>query len=308
MKARIAVVARSRMRARRWAGLAGLVLSISACGGQAGAPPPSASTSAAPATAAAAPAVTIAPSASPSRAPSVSARSTADRVDDFSGPQVHFMYVLPSDGVDESLDTNGRITNAISAVQTWLGGQTGGRKLRVDRAAGAPDITFFRLSASDASISASGAFVRDRIEAELKAAGFNAAGKIYAVYYGGGSTYACGGGAWPPTLPGIVAAQYLKGTPPGAFPCANNPVGANPAGPGYEEFAILHEVLHTIGIVATCAPHHTRAGHTSDDPRDLMYAGDQPWRPSILDVGHDDYYGHAIPGCANLATSPYLMP
>lgn len=253
------------------------------------------------------PAPAVAPSAPPTAPPAREpARSTTDRPDDLTGPQIHFMYVLPSDGMDEALDTNGRIRDAISAMQTWLSLQTRGRSLRVDTFAGTPDVTFVRLAATDASIAGSGAYVRDRIESELKAAGFGAPGKIYAVYYGGGSTYACGGGAWPPTLPGIVAAQYLKGTPPGAIPCANNPVGADPLIPGYEEFAMLHEILHTMGLVATCAPHHTRAGHTSDDPRDLMYAGPEPWRPLFLDVGHDDYYAHGVAGCPDLARSGYL--
>jgi hypothetical protein len=46
----------------------------------------------------------------------------------------------------------------------------------------------------------------------------------------------------------------------------------------------------------------------SDDPRDLMYAGPLRWRPSILDIGHDDYYGHAIAGCPDLAKLSWLGP
>jgi hypothetical protein len=38
-----------------------------------------------------------------------------------------------------------------------------------------------------------------------------------------------------------------------------------------------------------------------------MYAGDQPWYPTTLDVGHDDYYGAHITGCLDLADSPYLV-
>ena len=72
------------------------------------------------------------------------------------------------------------------------------------------------------------------------------------------------------------------------------------------DFAVLHEVLHTMGFVPACAPHHTRSGHVSDDPRDLMYAGDEPWRPSVLDVGQDDYYHAHRLGCLELAVSPYL--
>jgi hypothetical protein len=248
------------------------------------------------------------PRVTPTPRPDVAGRVTTDRPDQTAASQIHFMYVLPSDGVDESLDVNGKIANAISAIQAWLGGQTGGRTLRIDTFNGVPDITFYRLSRSDKQISDFGSRVRDQIEAELKAAGFKAPDKLYAVIYGGSSTYSCGGGAWPPALPGNVAAMYLKGTPPGAPACATNAFGASATTPGYFEFGILHELLHTMGLVATCAPHHTLAGHASGDPRDLMYAGPLNWAPSILDVGHDDYYGHQIAGCPDLAKMPWLTP
>ena len=57
-------------------------------------------------------------------------------------------------------------------------------------------------------------------------------------------------------------------------------------------------------MVPGCAPHHTRFGHTSDSPTDLMYAGDEPWRPTTLDVGRDDYFDAPVAGCADLAESP----
>jgi hypothetical protein len=68
---------------------------------------------------------------------------------------------------------------------------------------------------------------------------------------------------------------------------------------------MLHELVHTLGFVAACAPHHTLAGHVSDDPQDLMYAGPLAWQPSMLDVGRDDYFGHGA-YCDDLATSDFL--
>jgi hypothetical protein len=41
------------------------------------------------------------------------------------------MYVLPSEGVDERLDLDGRIANAVSAMRLWLRTQTGGRVLEI---------------------------------------------------------------------------------------------------------------------------------------------------------------------------------
>jgi hypothetical protein len=73
------------------------------------------------------------------------------------------------------------------------------------------------------------------------------------------------------------------------------------------EFKMLLEILHTLGLVAKRARHHIRAGHTSDSPTDLMYGGDAPWEPSVLDVGHDDYYltGTDLP---DLSRSVFLDP
>ena len=63
---------------------------------------------------------------------------------------------------------------------------------------------------------------------------------------------------------------------------------------------MLHELMHTLGLVATCAPHQTRNGHVSDSPTDLMYACDEPWAPSVLDVGRDDYFGTNRQDCLDL--------
>jgi hypothetical protein len=233
-------------------------------------------------------------------------RTFSDLPDDSSANQIHVMYILPSDGVDESLDINGTLARSVATFQRWLAGQADGQQLRLDYFGGALDITFFRMSQTDAQVASSGAYVRDRIEAELISAGFNHSNKIYAVYYGGSSTYSCGGGAWPPEVPGKVSAIYLKGTPPGAPACSTNSFASSEDRPGYLEFAMLHDLIHALGIVATCAPNHTLRGHVSDSPNDLMYAGELPWYPSVLDIGRNDYFKHNNPGCLDLARSPYM--
>jgi plastocyanin len=238
-------------------------------------------------------------------------RATADRIDDVVGPQVHLMYVLPSDGTDRALDTDGTIAGSVSSFQTWLAARTGDRALRFDTYGGSLDITFFRLARTDATIESFDAFVRDEIEDETTAAGFDAPGKIYAVYYDGMSNWSCGGGAWPPTLVGNVAALYLNGLYDSEVPCRDNPFAGPGDPPAYAEFAMLHEIMHTLGFVATCAPNHTRSGHTSDNANDLMWAGDGYWAPGgwgamVLDDGHDDYYGHRNGSCRDFDDSAYL--
>jgi hypothetical protein len=235
-------------------------------------------------------------------------RSTSDRLDDVSGPQLHLMYVLAADGPDEHADTDGRIATSVTAFNEWLLQQTPGRRLRLDTYQGLPDVTFYRLSRTDAQLRATGAFVRNEIENELRTAGVIRNDKLYAVYYGGTSTYSCGGGAYPPSLPGNVGAIYLHGEPPGAPRCDTNPLGSSVEVPGYFEFAMLHELLHTVGFVAVCAPHHHLAGHVSDSSNDLMWSGSNDfWHlPPRLDIGRDDYYQHSLAGCLDFSASAFL--
>jgi hypothetical protein len=233
-------------------------------------------------------------------------RATADRPDEVTGPQLHVVYAVPSDGQDRALDTDGTLARSVLAFENWLAAETRGRALRLDTSQGEVDVTFFRLGRTDADIASFGGAVRDQVELELTRAGLVAMNKLYAVYYDGSSTYACGGGAWPPKLLGRVAAMYLKGAYAGVD-CSKNPFVPAGGQPGYMEYAMLHEILHTLGHVPECAPNHTRAGHTSAPQNDLMYAGDAPWQfPPQLDPGRDDYYGHGRGGCDDLAASPYL--
>ncbi len=234
-------------------------------------------------------------------------RATSDRPDEARGPQLHVVYAVPSDGTDRALDTSGAIASSVASFQRWLAGETGGASLRQDTFQGELDITFVRLPATDAAIAARGAFVRDELEQLLRSGGHLTANKLYAVYYDGSSTYSCGGGAWPPALPGSVAAMYLHGRPPGAPACDTNALAAPGAPPGYLDYAMLHELLHTLGAVPSCAPHHHLAGHTSDREDDIMWAGTGRWQiPGRLDPGRDDYYGHGRSDCLDLARSPYL--
>jgi len=239
----------------------------------------------------------------------ISTRSTTDQPDDIGGSQMHIIYALPSDGADQNYDTNGRIASSVSAFQNWLCDQTGGQALRLDTYQGKLDITFVRFTSSDTTIRTgaelpystnpnSNPYVREDIEIRLNNLGLNQANKIYLVYYAGSSNYACGGASWPPSVSGHSAVMYLKGTG-----CTDNQLSSNM---GYWEFAMLHDSLHTLGAVATCALHHTLSGHVSDGNNDLMYSGAQPWYPSVLDNGRDDYYGHNKAGCFDLADSAFL--
>jgi hypothetical protein len=240
-------------------------------------------------------------------------RSTVDRPDDIGGHQIHVMYVLPSDGVDRGLDTSGHLAGSVKAFNGWLRTKTPGRELRIDTYQGAVDTSFFRLNRTDAQVRSGAefpgpAYVREIIEKDMKAAGFNKANTFYAVYYDGHSDYSCGGGAWPPELVGTVGAMYLLGLPDAPVTCASTPLpGANPDSPWYFDFGMLHELVHTMGFNPTCAPHQGTRAHTPD-PTDLMYGGSAPWDLDnlTLDPGRDDWYQHGNSGCIDFDDSPWL--
>jgi hypothetical protein len=241
----------------------------------------------------------------------VPGRSLVDRPDDFGGPQIHVMYVVPSDGEDRLLDTNGTLLRSVSSFHNWFSERSNGLAFRFDTFQGTLDITFHRLSRTDEAMIAFGAFVVTEIERELRAAGRMHPNKLYIVYYDGGSTYSCGGAAWPPLVPGQTAAMYLKGTP-GGHSCGAQQFVTEPTQfPRYWEFAMLHDLVHTLGIVAAHAPNHTAAYPAHVPERnDLMYGGASYWiidASTTIDVGGDDYFGPGVPsGVTRLEDSPFV--
>jgi len=213
-----------------------------------------------------------------------------------------------SDGIDYHLDTNGAMASSVAATQKWFVAQTGGtRRLRFDTSNGELDISFFVWREPTRHRGLRCLRSRSNPVGKSNAAGFNHPEKIYAVYYGGGSATACGGGAWPPTLTGNVVALYLRGRPPGARPCSAMCSRHPGSFPGYWEFSLNPRILSHARCVRRmrAPPHQSRP--CLDDPRDLMYAGDRPWRPSMLDVGNDDYFNHNT-DCLDVAKSVFIDP
>jgi hypothetical protein len=237
-------------------------------------------------------------------------RSTTNRADVTTLSRVKVMYALPSDGTDRNLDTDGTLHRTISSGQRWLAGQTANRSFRYDVADGGLDIAFVRLPRTDAQYYSYNGFIRDSIEKDMKAAGWNQANVLLLVYYDGRHIDRCASAAWPPALPGNVGAIYLKGLPNAANGCALQPFAASAtAAPGYIDFTALHELFHLIGAVSTSAPNHALSGHVGNDPTDLMYAGNLAWRPAVVDITKTNYYSSTslTAGVTNFKDSPYVV-
>lgn len=79
------------------------------------------------------------------------ARSTVDLPDSSSGYLLHFVYVVPSDGVDRQYDTDGSIKAWIDEGQAFLRAQIG-MTLPIDSTAQGYDIQFLRSSSTAAQL------------------------------------------------------------------------------------------------------------------------------------------------------------
>jgi hypothetical protein len=225
-------------------------------------------------------------------------RATADRPDDTPGAQVHFVYAVASDQADRALDTDGTLDASIAAIQTWLRGQTGGQGLKVDTYQGQPDITFVRLPSPDATYATDGGAVfRDLGPLLTESA------KIVAVYYEGSfqspdpRAAVCGLGGSTPFARSVVFLHDqcdfdLNASKAGSF--------------GNLETTMIHEVVHAMGAVPSCAPHYDGTGHVNDAPNDLMAPFLDEGVPPVLDVNHDDYFHANRPGCWDLSNSRFL--
>ncbi|MDA1188352.1 MAG: hypothetical protein O2854_01535, partial [Chloroflexi bacterium] len=76
--------------------------------------------------------------------------------------------------------------------------QTTGRRLGFDTYQNTLDVTFFRLSRTDADVRANGITSQQQLNVELIAAGFDKPNRLYVVYYGGNMDGGfCGRGTYP---------------------------------------------------------------------------------------------------------------
>ena len=246
-------------------------------------------------------------------------RAVTDMPDDISGPQVHFLYVVPSDGADGQLDTNGVMEQSIARIENWVVTQTGNQALKVDTYKGVPDITFFRLPRSDAQATEVHPWPIWAIGEDLVAAGFNDPAKVYAALYDGRSIM----GVWRSEVACPAEAgchvHPRRGQRTIRAHVSDAPgFGTGTDRPGYFEIGLLHEVMHVTRVRAELrSPRERRhlAKSCQRQPngphvrsrRDKSPAG-WDWSSAVLDFNHDDYYRAHIPGCPDFSDSPYLMP
>jgi hypothetical protein len=216
--------------------------------------------------------------------------STTDRLPQVpAGNAVHAIYAVPSDLADRSPQVAQQLVDDAERIDAWWRREDPSRTLRFDLfpyPCGAQlDVTILRLPESSAQLRP----VEGRADAIVRAmlaARFDSRFQEYLVYYDGPTAplpdgyEVCGQGGQLQNGSGI-AIVYLSA-------CAGVPSAPT----------AVHELLHGLGAVPDGALHPCPDGdsaHACDSESDIMYpfASGQPLDPLVLDVGRDDYYGHA---------------
>ena len=223
-------------------------------------------------------------------------RSTRDRPDDISGPQIHFIYAIPSDIEDRNRDRFGEVERSVLGIQNWLPEETG-QRLRVDTYQGRPDVSFLQLPFTHQEGDGFGVYMVNELRREASRLGLSG-DKIPVFYYEGRVTGLCG-----TAISERGGAVYLA--------CSDAELGRNEQTVSTFEVVMVHELFHVFGAVASCAPNYVEGSHVNDVENDLMFAGvDRQPRggETFIDVGRDDYYGHGRPDCNDVSRSRFLEP
>ena len=217
---------------------------------------------------------------------------TTDGKPDSYDHAIHMIYLLPSDRPGEDWDTDGTIANLAHDMQSWFTAKSDGYRLLLDDYEQTLDISFFRSEHSIVDIDRSKDAFR-LLVSELRLAGFDRPGRIYAIWYpfsGGESICGVGQGR----------SQSLDDPRP-RYAMTFVQEGCRTT-----KTTMLHEIFHALGAVDNCATYHFE-GHVRDYQSDLMSAYTASLETRTLDIGRDDYFGHSIPGCMDLANSPFVV-
>ena len=218
-----------------------------------------------------------------------------DRLPDaVAAQQLHAVYAVPSDGTDEFAQDAVLIARDLASIDTWWRQQDLTRAPRwdlqsfpgCDTTFGDLDITSVRLPEPGPAYAQMNTTGYDAIVRDLSPALRNI-WKKYVVFYDGPiapDANVCGVSNLGPTTIGLSDAIVAVRAPRcGTLGSAD-----------YLAHVAAHEIVHNLGGVDVGAPHRCSGSHVCDSIRDLMSSSGSFYSlfDYVLDVGHDDYYGH----------------
>lgn len=230
-------------------------------------------------------------------------RSSYDRPDDITGPQVHAVYVVRNGATDMMYDTSGDIERSLRHADEWLRRESG-KGLRLDTFKGRVDVTFLPLppgfEARTGNDCSKMPCPNDQdFYAHLRSLGRIDPNKTYLFFYSGGlSGYVLCGGA------GQGKSVLLNLEVNGRF-CSDAKWTESSSTALSWGLLALHELFHSLGAVCRSAP-ETDGDFHSSVTNDIMHGrakGDVK-----LDPNRRNYWGNVPPGCTDLSTNPLFTP
>ena len=226
-------------------------------------------------------------------------RSSYDRPDDISGPQVKAVYVVRNGAADRMYDTSGDIERSVRQADAWLRAESG-KGLRIDTFQGNVDVMYlplppgFENNSGDSCAGAPCPNERD-FYTHLQSIGRVDPSKTYLFFYSGEvrGLFVCGG-----SRGGKAVLLNLTEDP---TRCRDlNWTGKTTADFSWGLLA-LHEILHSLGAVCPSAPDYDGSSH-SKAVGDIMAAG--ATGKVKLDPNRRNYWGNVPAGCTDVSQSP----
>jgi len=171
-------------------------------------------------------------------------RSTLDRPDEVSGFQIHLIYVVTKDGVDEQRDLNGQIDTWVNESQTWLQNNSG-HQLIFDSYQGQVDVTFLQSKYTKSELCFDTCDTLYKLADEIRAQDPNlAASKT--LYFNLSEMLHPGYCGWAHGF-GNLSLGFSKGEN------CNSPYSVSVRGLSSPAKTLIHELFHTFGVAHVCS-------------------------------------------------------
>lgn len=212
-------------------------------------------------------------------------RVTSDQIDTVTGFQIKAIYVVPSDGVDHSYDTNGYIAGILDEGNKYLREQIG-YSVPIDKNISGYDIQYLKSNLSTAYF-LTASYLTDELLAEsmaLETPGINRKNYIFFIDVNILRDGAACGYAGRPGISAVVAiGETMIATEKG---CTGKTLSFD----NYAVWSWPHELFHNFGV-----------SHTLDDPCDFMRGVETPGtcpsdRKITIDRERSRYIGSSTQG------------
>ena len=214
-------------------------------------------------------------------------RTSADLADVAQGYQIHAVYVVPSDGTDHALDTNGQLATILTDGNSLLQ-QDIARQVRIDSTATGYDISYLHTRLTTAQVQTSTTLTTDLLT-EIGAFDNASANRKDWVFFVDVPAFQGGEACGYAGVGGVSAVVALQGS------CGQQAFGLH----SIASVTWVHEWFHNLGV-----------NHTASGVCDLMLPA--PTCPldghMNIDVNHTGYVGSSAQGVDVLTLPVWTDP